>query len=219
MKKELLLICLVSVCSSRALLYSQEPCKVLKPEIAEKYQGGCKDGMANGKGVAEGKDKYEGGFRNGLPHGEGEYTWANGDVFDGVWVDGKREGEGRFFYKMNGVDSVKVEIWENDSFIKTIPYKVLKANPTVNYTIRKIGAGNRVLFSIRDGLRVLPELSFGQNSGNAYSIGNKKGFDNITFPFSCRLSCSVGYLPIATKINDFEIEITQPGTWEISFDI
>ena len=40
-------------------------------------------------------DLFEGYFINGKKNGRGKYTWANGDVFDGNWVDGKRTGKGR----------------------------------------------------------------------------------------------------------------------------
>ena len=79
--------------------FSQEACKVLKPEIADKYEGGCKNGLANGKGIAEGADKYVGRFKNGLPNGTGKYTWSTGEVYDGGWNEGKKEGNGKFFYK------------------------------------------------------------------------------------------------------------------------
>jgi hypothetical protein len=49
--------------------FSQGVCKVLKSEIANQYEGSCKKGLANGKGIAVGRDKYEGNFKKGYPHG------------------------------------------------------------------------------------------------------------------------------------------------------
>lgn len=40
-------------------------------------------------------DLFEGYFINGKKNGRGKYTWANGDVYDGMWKDGKRCGRGR----------------------------------------------------------------------------------------------------------------------------
>lgn len=40
-------------------------------------------------------DLFEGYFLNGKKNGRGKYTWTNGDVYDGNWVDGKRTGKGR----------------------------------------------------------------------------------------------------------------------------
>lgn len=40
-------------------------------------------------------DLFEGYFINGKKNGRGKYTWANGDVYDGMWKDDKRTGRGR----------------------------------------------------------------------------------------------------------------------------
>jgi len=37
-------------------------------------------------------NKYEGEFYNGKPHGKGIYTWANGEVYEGEWMVGLKEG-------------------------------------------------------------------------------------------------------------------------------
>ncbi len=64
------------------LVHSQEKveCKVLVPALTGVYQGGCKDGLAHGKGTANGTDAYTGFFRNGYPNGKGTYTWASGNT-------------------------------------------------------------------------------------------------------------------------------------------
>ena len=40
-------------------------------------------------------DLFEGYFLNGKKNGRGKYIWANGNVYDGNWVDGKCTGKGR----------------------------------------------------------------------------------------------------------------------------
>jgi len=40
-------------------------------------------------------DLFEGYFINGKKNGRGKYIWANGNVYDGNWVDGKCTGKGR----------------------------------------------------------------------------------------------------------------------------
>ena len=40
-------------------------------------------------------DLFEGYFINGKKNGRGKYIWANGNVYDGNWVDGKCAGKGR----------------------------------------------------------------------------------------------------------------------------
>lgn len=69
-------------------------CLVKDPDIAETYSGDCTNGLANGKGVAAGRDKYSGEFKNGIIHGKGIYTWASGSRYEGDWVNGHKHGKG-----------------------------------------------------------------------------------------------------------------------------
>lgn len=104
----------------------------------------------------------------------------------------------------------------------TVPYKIIDSAPTLPYTIRKKGNGSRVMFTEKFGARNLPGVQFYNSSGVEYKIGRKEGFENVTFPFKCTISCSVNfetnrfdYRP--SMLNDFEIIIYEPGNWEISF--
>ncbi len=91
-------------------------CRVLDPELALRYEGGCKDGLAEGYGRAwgtayyEGRfsagmkhgragvkvwpsgDRYEGDYLNDRRHGFGIYEWANGDRYEGLWLNDDRQG-------------------------------------------------------------------------------------------------------------------------------
>ncbi len=203
-------------------LFSQEPCKVLKQEIAEKYSGKCKKGLAHGKGIAEGKDKYEGEFKNGLPQGEGKYTWANGEVYEGRWKEGQRNGEGKFFYKKYGVDSVNVGLWKDDVFIKhLIPssYKIIKSYSIVRYSVRRIKDGNRILFHFKQGGGDNASISgilFTPSSGNSYTLGSSEGFENVIFPFTCKVSYQTSNTLKTSRFDaEFIIEIREQGEWEI----
>lgn len=73
-------------------------CKVVDPELAAGYEGGCRDGMAEGHGRAWGSAEYEGGFRRGLKHGRGIKVWPNGDRYDGEFRADRREGRGRYVW-------------------------------------------------------------------------------------------------------------------------
>ena len=102
-------------------------------------------------------------------------------------------------------------------------YKVISHAPTLIYTVIKVGNGNRVMFCMRNGMGVLPNaLSFSQSSGVRYNFENKQGFENVDFPFTCKLSCPVSYRTNYTNqppmINDFQIIITEPGDWVVSFN-
>jgi len=57
--KKLILLTLVAIFMP-AFLFAQEACLVLKPQIANRYDGECKNGLAHGKGIASGLDRYEG---------------------------------------------------------------------------------------------------------------------------------------------------------------
>lgn len=77
----------------------QNDCKVLLESISGTYEGKCKNGLAHGKGIAQGTDRYEGTFVKGLPSGRGVYKWADGSFYDGEWKDGKKEGKGKLVKK------------------------------------------------------------------------------------------------------------------------
>lgn len=65
-------------------------CKVNDVDINKEYRGECRNGLANGKGRAKGRDVYFGEFKDGNAHGQGSYTWATGDTYEGSWVNGER---------------------------------------------------------------------------------------------------------------------------------
>ncbi len=69
-------------------------CRVLDPELQASYSGPCVNGLAEGKGVADGTAHYEGDFKAGMKHGKGAKTWANGDRYEGDFVEDRREGRG-----------------------------------------------------------------------------------------------------------------------------
>lgn len=112
-------------------------------------------------------------------------------------------------------------ILSQDSLKKGKGYKILKSTPGLNYSVRKIGNGKTITFSVRNGNGTFPRADFFSNNGYNYSIGKKRVFDNVGFPFKCSISCQVnnnGRTQLASLLNDFQIEIYEPGTWEISFD-
>jgi hypothetical protein len=72
-----------------------------------------KQGLADGFGVgvyANG-NVYEGQWKNGKKHGEGIYSFSDGEVFEGTFKEDKRTGYGQYKWK-NG-DLYKGN-WEND---------------------------------------------------------------------------------------------------------
>jgi len=103
----------ILILSSGYLVHSQQSdCKVIKAEISGTYEGGCKKGLAQGNGIAQGIDRYEGQFIKGLPSGRGTYKWASGVYYEGEWKNGLREGEGKMVYP----DSIVSGIWKEDKY-------------------------------------------------------------------------------------------------------
>jgi hypothetical protein len=202
--------------------YSQDSCKVLKPEISTIYQGGCKQGLANGKGTAQGIDKYEGRFKDGLPNGQGIYTWANGNTYNGNWKNGKRQGEGTYKYKKNGADSVLVGVWENDIFIRKItpaPYKVNIVRDLDKYSITKIRDGNKVSLKMQQmGMQNanVTDFSFLADNGLYQPMGNTFVYNQVIFPVTIKISFTTKNKLKTFDVNPvLEVVINEPGEWEI----
>ena len=71
-------------------------CRVIDPELQGAYSGPCVDGLAEGRGVAEGSARYEGGFKAGMKEGRGVKSWPNGDRYEGEFVADRKEGKGTY---------------------------------------------------------------------------------------------------------------------------
>ncbi len=78
------------------------PCRVLDPELAGAYEGGCKDGLAEGYGEVKGRAEYRGGFHAGRKQGHGVETWPSGDRYDGEFVADRKEGQGTYAWSPRG---------------------------------------------------------------------------------------------------------------------
>ena len=132
MKQLLPLICLM-LCI--AFSTEAQNCKVLLPSITGSYEGGCKNGKANGLGKAVGMDSYDGSFKNGLPEGFGKYTWKEGNWYEGNFKLGQRSGEGTLHSPAaTNSDSVVTGFWAKDVYIGIYeyPYKVVSKSYMVN---------------------------------------------------------------------------------------
>ena len=78
--------------------YAQNPdCKVRDKDIAGIYKGGCKDGLAEGRALAKGRDVFEGEFHEGDKI-KGKYTWASGETYDGEWKNDVQHGQGKSIF-------------------------------------------------------------------------------------------------------------------------
>jgi hypothetical protein len=150
-------------------------CKVLLEPISETYIGDCKNGLANGKGMAQGTDKYEGKFKEGLPNGKGKYTWANGDYFEGNWKNGQKNGKGSLYTSSS--NRVLQGFWKDDNFVKEIteaPYKITYANNATATIQERVGANPgsvEIVFVRERETRDFPDLMLAGSSGT-YTRGS-----------------------------------------------
>eukprot|EP00946_MAST-07B_sp_MAST-7B-sp1_P001260 g1260.t1 len=66
-------------------------------------------------GTYEGEWKYEKELNEWKPHGSGTFRYASGNVYEGGWKDGQRNGEGRYLMVVTGGDVYEGQ-WFNDKF-------------------------------------------------------------------------------------------------------
>ena len=86
-----------------------QSCRVLDPELQGAYEGGCRDGLADGQGVARGMAEYRGAFRAGKKHGQGVKTWPWGDEYRGEFADDRKQGQGLYAWSSQGA-------WAGESY-------------------------------------------------------------------------------------------------------
>jgi hypothetical protein len=147
-------------------------CKVLLKEISGTYNGTCKNGLADGSGIASGEETYIGSFKNGLPDGKGVYKHKNGSVYSGNWKNGLKEGEGELKYIINGKDSIITGTWKKGKFLgqsnKKEDFKIINQSNIQYYSIKKVSEnGNTVEVTFEQNMRkYLPaDLNFKTSSG------------------------------------------------------
>jgi hypothetical protein len=205
-------------------LAAQE-CKVLKAEISSSYQGECKNGLAQGKGVAKGQDTYEGEFSKGLPDGTGTYVWSNGAIYKGKWRKGMRDGKGTYIWHTAKGDSTLVGIWRQDKYDGTgiSPYRVSKAESIPRWSINKgLGLDNKIVVRvIRGGIPIsnVP-ITFSMTSGNDYMNGPYHEIKNWTTPLEIRITFTISNQINTSSYNcTFEVTINELAPWEIVLNV
>jgi len=206
-------------------LYSQEKCVVLKPEISGTYTGKCKNGLANGKGIAVGTDRYEGFFVKGLPQGDGTYTWSTGETYSGEWVEGMRHGIGKYTSTIDGKTVVSDGVWQKDQYAGPKPPKpnVVYNSGVDRYNFQKKNTTkSRVLIDFyQSGTRNLgiSNLDISTSSGAETKLGQSVGYDYIVFPVTIKLMYTTWNkfhtMPVNVK---FEFEISEPGDWTLELN-
>lgn len=200
---------------------AQTECKVLVPALDGDYEGKCKKGLAHGKGVARGIDTYTGTFRKGVPHGKGKYEWSTGEFYEGDWKNGLRDGEGVYIFEINERDTTLAGLWEQDRYMGPKPEKpkVIQKNNIERVSFYRQGDGQKVEMEFYLAGAVngsLENLSIVGSSGAEFSIGRAVGFQNIEFPFECKVIYRSSNALMTVQRNcSLEFKISQPGIWQV----
>lgn len=207
------------------IVSSQNQCKVLKTEIEGTYKGKCKNGLAQGKGIATGIDSYEGFFVSGLPQGHGTYTWSNGNIYSGEWIEGMRHGIGKYTMKTVRHDSIQNGLWQQDIYKGPKPPKpnVIYNMGVDRYTFQKNNTTKlRVLIDFyQSGIRNtgISDFLISTSSGTDVKIGLSIGYDFVTFPVTIKISYTTWNKLHTIQSNvKFDFEISEPGDWSVQLD-
>ncbi|WP_338356505.1 hypothetical protein [Yeosuana marina] len=176
---------------------------------------------------------YIGKCKKGLAHGDGVFEYMNGKyMYVGKFKKGKKHGEGKLFSFIEGEKKlVKEGVWKNNKYVgkkpesKQMAYKVQKRVNIDRYTVRNIGEGNKVKFTfLQNGNRNnIEDITIIGDSGtrfsNAYNQSTSEGFENVKFPFKCRVTYrTLSKLKFQTLDVRFEILIIEPGIWDITLN-
>ena len=205
-------------------LYSQETCTVKDNTINEVYVGECKDGLANGNGIAKGINQYEGEFKNGLPHGDGIMLYSDKTKFIGKFKNGLKHGKGKLYDQDEGV--TLNGYWKKDEFVRedtSEDYKVLINNSVPRYQIRKLNNDyNKVQISVKHSGTYIP-LSINNVSvttGNLSFNNSSAIIENIDFSlFQCELTYSApSTFNNTNQIVEFKFKIFKEGNWIVEIN-
>jgi len=203
-------------------IQAQDSCNVLVPNLKGSYSGGCKKGLANGKGEAKGKDRYKGNFKKGYPNGIGTYYWSTGEIYVGEWKKGKRDGEGSFTFKIENRDTTVSGLWKNDIYAGPMVKspKVLRVNNIDQYKIKKTGGiQKRVMINFQQNGSYNTEienLMLTATSGTNAKSGSLEGFDNLSFPVTIVVRYDTYNKLKTMKYNAYiEFTIFEEGDWEV----
>lgn len=227
--KKLLLLSFLSVIIVAARSQNTD-CKVTSDSLKGAYTGDCKNGKAEGKGVATGTDTYDGDFKNGLPEGLGKYTWKNGNYYYGGWKKGLREGKGELHDFGNGTEKLVTGYWKKDKYIGFYenPYKILssttdigrvemrsmsKKGRSISVTVK--GLSDNMGNSINNSsVNITVLTDFQIHRGSYISKSNTKltnsdvtVFRDVVFPFMATFNFGNSIL---------QIEIYEEGEWDIN---
>jgi len=221
--KTLLFFILLSLTISITGYCQDVNCKVLKPEIAGKYEGACEKGLAQGEGISSGLDTYTGHFKKGLPEGEGSCHYHTGEIFTGKWHKGERSGPGKLVIKLaSGADSICEGIWEHDKYkgiVKGPPYEIENQSGSVFPRIHNLGPGNKIELTIEHPMgnnlvrNVQIMMKGAATSKESYGMYI---YEDVKFPFELNITYSApNKIKTAMIDSSIRLRFLEPAYWKV----
>jgi len=230
--KTLFFLTVLLCISSFTLTSAQESCEVLLPQLQGAYEGGCKNGLADGHGKATGLDMYEGNFKKGWPHGMGTYAWNTGALYTGGWKKGMRHGVGKYSYYINDKEMVENGLWKNDVYKGAVPVKpdIIRQINIDKVITQYLGEGNKIELKFFYGGSPVKDVTGSSlsmdhqllnikmegSSGTEFFRSEEIGYENMDFPFTIKLTYNSFNQLQTMKIDCLlEMKFTQSGSYRI----
>lgn len=212
------------------MVYAQEDCKVLVEKLEGQYTGDCKKGLAHGNGEAIGIDTYIGEFKKGKPHGEGKYIDSSGDIHEGFWKKGKKEGYGNSIIYAGTDTVIKEGYWRDNKYYgkNALPYKVTHSFDVskVQFFQKDKGDIVNLKFQVygRPNYYIKELIVECENGHKDLSYRGEVSFYDIQVPFKVKMQYKT--IKLKTSLNndpsasqeiycELEFEIYQQGSWDI----
>jgi len=220
-----------------------QKCTVLLEALAIEYTGECKNGLAQGEGVAKGEGvTYSGEFRKGYPHGQGTLIFEDGREFKGLWKNGEIYGygeltlvsgevqKGYFKGKVNGFRYMG----EEKSLLAG--YKVIETERLENATYTFVNSdpfGTRLTIKIfENNIRRITNFEILEITNGVIQLVTNEGgrlnadIENVAFPVTIGIRYILPYGTQDTTLpggvdnlnspRRMRFTIMEPGTWTVT---
>jgi hypothetical protein len=234
-------ILILTLLISNTVIIPAQTCKVTIPNLSGTYTGACKNGKADGQGLAIGIDTFNGNFKKGYPDGAGKYCWKNGDSYEGMWAAGEMDGLGalskRDAEKRDGSMNITNGYWKKGKYIgkyeKPFSIELITTNvKEVNVKNMFSGPKSEVTIIVRNATsgasnlnnqflpktRLIDIFPVNGSIGNkitdesSSTIMNKYTLQNVKFPFYAIYSFQTQGL----QVEKAGVELFEPGEWVIN---
>jgi hypothetical protein len=189
--------------------------------ISDNYHGECKNGLAEGTGIAKGEDTYIGSFRKGFPDGKGVYKYKDGSTYTGFWKKGLKDGEGELRYLVNGKDSVITGAWKSDKYTgakkKADEYIITNQSNIDYYSIKKSDEDRNLIEISFDRImqKYIPrDLEFTFSSGHETKDGLTLSVRDFTCPVYCTIHFTLLKQGEPVPCN-FDFKVLAPGKYSV----